>query len=122
MVTAAKRIEKRSGDAGAGLAKRKAAARAAAGPTVADCRRVATRLKMVSDGTRVGILLALVDGEKHVTTLMGQLEMPQAAMSHHLTLLRAAGVVVPRRQGQHNFYSLSDTGRELLVAVRTMMA
>jgi DNA-binding transcriptional ArsR family regulator len=121
MVTAAKRIEKRSGDAGAGLAKGKAAARAAAGPTGADCRRVATRLKMISDGTRVGVLLALVDGEKHVTTLMGQLGMSQPALSHHLTLLSASGVVVPRRQGQFNFYALSDTGRELLTAVRAMM-
>ncbi|HMB03427.1 MAG TPA: hypothetical protein VKP69_06765 [Isosphaeraceae bacterium] len=35
------------------------------------------------------------------------------ALSRHLALLRLAGLVVPRRDGQRNVYALTDAGRDL---------
>jgi DNA-binding transcriptional ArsR family regulator len=39
-------------------------------------------------------------------------------VSHHLALLRHAQIVASRRQGKHNFYSLTDAGIALVRAVQ----
>lgn len=63
--------------------------------------------KLLSDETRLRILLYLVrEGELHVTALCERLKQSQPAVSHHLALLRVAGVIEARREGKHNFYSV----------------
>ena len=63
--------------------------------------------KLLSDKTRLRILLYL-DREKelHVKALCQKLGQSQPAVSHHLALLREAGLIESRRAGKHNFYSL----------------
>lgn len=63
--------------------------------------------KLLSDETRLRILLYLMrEGELHVTALCERLRQSQPAVSHHLALLRVAGVIEARRDGKHNFYSV----------------
>lgn len=63
--------------------------------------------KLLSDETRLRILLYLARvGELHVTALCDKLGQSQPAVSHHLALLRVAGLIEARRDGKHNFYSL----------------
>jgi ArsR family transcriptional regulator, arsenate/arsenite/antimonite-responsive transcriptional repressor len=63
--------------------------------------------KLLSDETRLRVLLYLVrEGELHVTALCERLKQSQPAVSHHLALLRVAGVIEARRDGKHNFYSV----------------
>jgi ArsR family transcriptional regulator len=63
--------------------------------------------KLLSDGTRLRILLHLVrEGELNVTALCDRLQQSQPAVSHHLALLRNSGLITPRRDGKHNFYSV----------------
>lgn len=65
--------------------------------------------KLLADESRLKILLALAqDGELHVTALCDLLEQTQPAVSHHLTLLRMAGLVGYRRDGKHNFYRVES--------------
>ena len=50
--------------------------------------------KLLSEETRLRILLYLVrEGELHVTALCERLQQSQPAVSHHLALLRVAGVI-----------------------------
>lgn len=66
--------------------------------------------KLLSDETRLRILLYLVrEGELHVTALCDKLGQSQPAVSHHLALLRVAGLIEARRDGKHNFYSVRKT-------------
>ena len=51
-----------------------------------------------------------------------RLSQSQPAVSHHLALLRHGGIIAPRRQGKNNFYSLTDTGSNLGVVVKTLMS
>jgi ArsR family transcriptional regulator len=65
--------------------------------------------KLLADKSRLKILLALAqDGELHVSALCELLEQSQPAVSHHLTLLRMAGLVGFRRDGKHNFYRVES--------------
>ena len=75
--------------------------------------RAANLLKQVSDPTRLQVISLLAEGERHVGALCSQFNMSQPALSHHLALLRVGGIVDRRRQGQNNFYSLTETGFRL---------
>ena len=72
--------------------------------------------KLLADKSRLKILLALArEGELHVSALCELLGQSQPAVSHHLTLLRMAGLVGYRRDGKHNFYRIdSALVRDLL--------
>ena len=63
--------------------------------------------KLLSDETRLRILYFLAhEPELHVRALCDSLHESQPAVSHHLALLRTAGLIAPRRDGKHNFYHL----------------
>jgi DNA-binding transcriptional ArsR family regulator len=80
----------------------------------AEIRRVADLLKQVSDPTRFHVLMLLNDRERNVSELCDDLgAQSQPAVSHHLALLRHGRLIEPRREGKHNFYGLTDAGREL---------
>ncbi|MCH8047449.1 MAG: metalloregulator ArsR/SmtB family transcription factor [Planctomycetes bacterium] len=63
--------------------------------------------KLLSDETRLRILFYLRQQEElHVRALCDLLKQSQPAVSHHLALLRVAGLIEARRDGKHNFYHL----------------
>jgi DNA-binding transcriptional ArsR family regulator len=84
-------------------------------------RQAAILLKQASDATRLWIMLTLLDGEQHVTTLCGRLEQSQPAVSHHLSLLRHGNLIEPRRSGKHNFYFLTEKGLILAETARKLI-
>ncbi len=55
---------------------------------------------------RLRILQLLAEGEKCVCELIEELELSQAAISHHLRILRKIGLIRVRREGRWGFYSL----------------
>lgn len=64
--------------------------------------------KALSDESRQKILLALEEqGEMHVAELVNKFGISQPTMSHHLGVLRNAGLVNDRRDGQFVFYSVN---------------
>jgi DNA-binding transcriptional ArsR family regulator len=89
----------------------------------AEIRRVADLLKQVSDPTRLQVLLLLSDKERNVSELCSDLgTQSQPAVSHHLALLRHGRLIEPRRSGKHNFYGLTEGGRELAQVVKSIIA
>ncbi|MDP7268992.1 MAG: metalloregulator ArsR/SmtB family transcription factor [Pirellulales bacterium] len=75
--------------------------------------------KLLSDETRLRILYSLSQTEElNVRALCELLQLSQPAVSHHLGMLRNAGIVEPRRDGKHNFYRiLSGNFEQLLMLV-----
>jgi DNA-binding transcriptional ArsR family regulator len=95
-------------------------------PTQAEQRqkraqRASILLKHLSDPTRLQIIMMLSEGERHVGSLCGELNQSQPAVSHHLALLRHGSVIIPRRDGKNNYYTLTDTGVELANVVKDLM-
>ena len=70
--------------------------------------RIAHRLKALADPTRLHILQLLGDGELCVGELAVQVGGTQANVSKHLAVLRAAGLVRPRRDGMNVYYAMED--------------
>ena len=65
--------------------------------------------KALSDPTRREILRLLGERELTVGEIVGRFEISQPAISRHLAVLRAAGLVSALRQGQNVVYSLDTT-------------
>ena len=62
--------------------------------------------RLLSDKTRVQILLILAKGERNVGSLCELLQLPQPTVSHHLGLLRSKNLIMNRRNGKQVFYAL----------------
>jgi DNA-binding transcriptional ArsR family regulator len=61
---------------------------------------------VIAEGTRRQILKHLRDGDKAVGELVVELQVSQPTVSKHLKVLREAGLVSMRAQGQKRYYSL----------------
>lgn len=62
--------------------------------------RLSVRLSALADPTRRGILARLALGEASVTELAKPFEMSQPAISRHLKVLEAAGLIETRQSAQ----------------------
>lgn len=65
-----------------------------------------TRLQALADEKRLGIVEALRGGERCVCDLQDRIGAGQSLLSHHLRVLREAGLVSDRRDGRWVHYSL----------------
>lgn len=64
-------------------------------------------LKLLADETRLAVVRQLIDGPKHVGEINEALGLEQSLLSHHLKILRDAGLVTSRRDGKAVLYSLA---------------
>lgn len=64
--------------------------------------------KAVANSARLNILDLLRDGEKCVCEMIPTLEMEQSNVSQHLNILKNAGIVNSRREGQHVLYKVRN--------------
>src|SRR5215207_9044454 len=69
----------------------------------------ALRFRALGDETRLRILEHLVAGETSVSDLTDRLGIGQSLMSHHLRILREAGLVADRREGRWVQYAIADS-------------
>jgi DNA-binding transcriptional ArsR family regulator len=63
--------------------------------------------RLLSDKTRLSILMLLASGERNVGSLCVELKLPQPTVSHHLGLLRMQNLISNRRNGKQVFYGLN---------------
>ena len=71
-----------------------------------DLEQLTNLLRLLSDKTRLNILLMLSSGERNVSSLCDSLRLPQPTVSHHLGLLRMSNIITGRRDGKQVFYGL----------------
>ena len=69
---------------------------------------VAQRFQVLSEPTRLKILVALEAGEQNVTSLVHAIPSTQANVSKHLGILLDAGMVGRRKEGLNAFYFIAD--------------
>ncbi len=69
---------------------------------------VARRFKVLSEPARLKLLMALQEGEAHVTALIGLSGLTQGNVSKHLGILMSEGIVDRRKEGLNAFYFICD--------------
>jgi ArsR family transcriptional regulator len=72
-----------------------------------DLEQLTSLFRLLSDKTRLNILMLLATGERNVSNLCEELQLPQPTVSHHLGLLRMNNVIGNRRSGKQVFYTLN---------------
>lgn len=81
------------------------------------------QFSLVGEPTRLRILDVLAEGRRNVGAIcdaVGRGEIDQPKISHHLALMRIAGLVDFYRQGKHNNYYAMPIGLVLLAAARRL--
>ena len=79
---------------------------------------LAAVFKALADPTRVGIVSRLASGEACcVCDLTSAFDVSQPTVSHHLRILRDAGLVDSERHGTYAYYRLRPSAIEKLHAV-----
>ncbi|MGQ9550640.1 MAG: ArsR/SmtB family transcription factor [Roseiflexus sp.] len=74
-----------------------------------DYEALSARLKALAHPERLFILDALRHGSKCVCQLEALLDKPQPYVSQQLRLLREAGLICDKKQGQNVFYSICNS-------------
>ena len=64
---------------------------------------------LLGDSTRVRLFWILCHCEECVLNISAMMGMSSPAISHHLKLLKANGLIVNRREGKEMFYRAADT-------------
>jgi len=86
-----------------------------------DEQKIAQIFKALADENRIHVLKLLRDGEKCACKLLEALSISQPTLSHHMTILCDAGIVVGRKEGKWMYYRISCEGaatvRDLLQAL-----
>lgn len=73
-------------------------------PSTRDC---AAKLRVLSDPTRLGVARLLLERPRRVGELTTQLGVDQSLLSHHLKVMRDAGLVLGERDGRAVRYRLA---------------
>lgn len=72
-------------------------------------KKIAEFYKALGDENRLKIIQMLSGHEMCVCEIIDKLDMSQPAISHHLKILRQAGLVKDSREGKWIYYSLNDS-------------
>ena len=72
--------------------------------TTTDC---AGQLKALAEATRLAVVEMLMSGPRHVGEIGAALQIDQSLLSHHLRVLRDAGLVEATRDGRSVLYGLA---------------
>lgn len=72
-----------------------------------EARKVAALLAAVSETTRLRVLWQLAKGPMHVGALSDAVNIKMVNMSHHLGVMRAAGVLEDEKDGRRVVYKLN---------------
>lgn len=87
-------------------------------PAVEELELWAAGAKALGDPTRLAIALALGAGESACVCDLGWIVgRDERLVSHHVRLMKGAGLARSRRDGKMVIYELTERGRALLTAV-----
>jgi ArsR family transcriptional regulator len=91
-----------------------------------DAARTATladRLKALADPTRLRMLDLLAQEPQAlcVCDITAQFDLHQPTISHHLRILREAGLITSARRGVWAYYGATETGKRCLSIVRGLV-
>ncbi|WP_312906994.1 ArsR/SmtB family transcription factor [Tissierella praeacuta] len=70
--------------------------------------------KALSDNNRIKILYLLKEEKSTFKNIESNLELTQPTISHHIKILKEAGLIVEEKQGKYKCYSINKLQVELV--------
>jgi ArsR family transcriptional regulator len=87
------------------------------------CEEQAKFVSVLLEPQRIKIIRLLCGGERCVCEIEHELGLPQNLVSHHLRVLREAGLVAARKEGQFVHYSrVEERIHELMLALEELLS
>jgi ArsR family transcriptional regulator len=80
-----------------------------------DFSKEADILKTIGHPVRLKIIAGLLQSECCVSDIWSCLDLPQAVVSQHLSILRNKGIVLGRREGNKMIYNVADLFTKRLI-------
>jgi len=77
-----------------------------------DSKKTSLIFKALGDEMRVKILYQLMEGEQCACHLLKKQQITQPALSHHMQILCASGLVESQRVGRWTHYAMSRQGMD----------
>jgi ArsR family transcriptional regulator, arsenate/arsenite/antimonite-responsive transcriptional repressor len=95
-------------------------------PSALDTTQSATlaeRLRALADPTRLRMLDLLVEQSRPlcVCDITAQFDQHQPTISHHLRLLRQAGLIAGEKRGVWSYYWATEVGKRSVVLLKTLL-
>lgn len=78
---------------------------------------LAEGLKALSDPNRLRMICLLLRGERCVCEVERELGVSQQLASHHLNVLREAGLLTARKEGTSSYYSVAEGKLDRLTGI-----
>ena len=78
-------------------------------PEFSTFEKTAGTFSLLSDPVRVKMLWLLCHTEDCVANIAATMEMSSPAVSHHLKILKQAGILTTSKHGKEVWYTLADT-------------
>ena len=78
-------------------------------PGAEEIPTVAEAMKQLGDPSRLQIFWLLCHCEECVVNIAALVGMTSPAVSHHLRLLKASGLIISRRDGKEMYYKAAET-------------
>ncbi|MGR5994037.1 ArsR/SmtB family transcription factor [Bacillus cereus] len=80
-------------------------------------QEIAEVLKVLAHPVRLSLVkIMLAKGPTNVTTMYGDLQMPQSTISQHLSKLKVAKMVTGTRKGLEIYYEVTDNRTKSILA------
>ncbi|MED1287808.1 ArsR/SmtB family transcription factor [Bacillus mycoides] len=74
-------------------------------------------LKVLAHPVRLSLVeIMLTKGPTNVTTMYGELQMPQSTISQHLSKLKAAKIITGTRKGLEIYYEVTDNRTKAILS------
>ena len=81
--------------------------------------KMAETLKAVAHPIRLQIVNILMNGERSVGELVRKLGTKQSLTSQQLSILKSRGVLKSRRNGNVVYYSIKNSGKNIVASILT---
>lgn len=78
-------------------------------------------LKALAENNRLEIVKLLADGSLCVCEIEAKMNIPQNLVSHHLSVLKKAGLIDDCRCGKNNYYSLNKQSLNTITKLLTKL-